>query len=76
MKFSLNFNEIIPIFPECKFYMCWTFLIIVILIITSIRTPFIVAFSDDKNMHDFYGISEDLIFLIDMILNFITGYYD
>eukprot|EP00297_Palpitomonas_bilix_P001801 CAMPEP_0113892966 /NCGR_PEP_ID=MMETSP0780_2-20120614/15769_1 /TAXON_ID=652834 /ORGANISM="Palpitomonas bilix" /LENGTH=1000 /DNA_ID=CAMNT_0000883081 /DNA_START=332 /DNA_END=3334 /DNA_ORIENTATION=- /assembly_acc=CAM_ASM_000599 len=64
------------IHPDAKFRMAWTIMIMMIIMFSAIYLPFSLAFSYTT---DELGVLEAIItsmFLLDMIFNFRTGYYD
>lgn len=50
-------------------------MILVLLLIVSIETPYKVCIQESKEMTVFEWV-QDTLFLIDILLNFLTGYYD
>lgn len=65
------------IYPEDTWKEHWDLLVSLILIFTCCVTPYLLAFYTDENFvwQIINGIV-DLIFFIDMILNFNTAHYD
>lgn len=79
-KISYLYNLIMliqPIIPSSTFSLIWTFIVIVLLIITAILTPVYVSFIDDNNMAFYYiNLVFDVGFGIDVLINFMSAYYD
>lgn len=57
---------------------CWSFLIFILIIYSTTVTPYKIAFSnDDDNISiNYLDLIVDLIFMVDVILNFFTPYYN
>ena len=70
-----------PFYPEDCIIIIWNIVIVVFLILTGIITPFSVCFIDEYDA-DVYRkfltieIVFDVIFGVDIIINFISAYYD
>lgn len=79
------FQNIFPtskyiIYPDDSFKKKWDLLIVVCLLYMSIILPFRIAFeeSDDEEWgpYDIVELIMNIIFFIDIVLNFFTAYYD
>lgn len=56
----------------------WNFLLVVVLIMTGLLTPFRVCFIEDTDDKDWYemDIFFDCAFGLDIVINFISAFYD
>ena len=57
--------------------MFWDFLVILLILFSGIYTPFRIAFYEDED--DFQlglDLAVDLLFIVDIILTFLSAYYD
>lgn len=79
------FQNIFPtskyiIYPDDSFKKKWDLLIVVCLLYMSIILPFRIAFeeSDDEEWgpYDIVELIMNIIFFLDIVLNFFTAYYD
>jgi CRP-like cAMP-binding protein len=65
------------ILPDNKFKKLWDSLIALVILYSSICTPYKIAFIDtNSSKEDFVDIIVDVLLGIDMILNFFSAYYD
>lgn len=63
--------------PNSAIKLFWTFIILILLIVTGLTTPFRVAFVDNDSVAwvvlDYIF---DALFLIDIFMNFLSAYVD
>ena len=67
-----------PLHPECFIKKIWNYVIIIMLVLTAILTPFRVCIVDDGDTYIWPYIDNifDAIFSIDIIVNFLSAYID
>ena len=64
------------IYPNNSLKGNWDTLVTIVLIFTCMVTPYRIAFvEEDNNLWEFLNLFIDFLFLIDMILCFLTAYY-
>ena len=65
------------ILPDSKFKKLWDSLIAIVILYSSICTPYKLAFEDSNtNKEDVVDIIVDILLGIDLVLNFFSAYYD
>ena len=65
------------ILPDSKFKKLWDSLIAIVILYSSICTPYKLAFIDsNSNREDVVDIIVDVLLGIDLVLNFFSAYYD
>ena len=65
------------ILPDSKFKKLWDSLIALVILYSSICTPYKLAFEDsNSNKEDVVDIIVDILLGIDLVLNFFSAYYD
>ena len=65
------------ILPDSKFKKLWDSLIALVILYSSICTPYKLAFEDSNtNKEDVVDIIVDILLGIDLVLNFFSAYYD
>ena len=65
------------ILPDSKFKKLWDSLIAIVILYSSICTPYKLAFIDsNSNKEDVVDIIVDVLLGIDLVLNFFSAYYD
>ena len=66
------------LYPEAKIKEKWEFLILVVLIVSCIITPYRIAFSEIKEPLEwkFVNYLIDLMFFIDILVIFDSAFYD
>ena len=65
------------ILPESLFRRIWNVILIILLIFTAIWVPYKVAFVDtDPVAMDEFELLIDSLFMLDLIINFISAYED
>lgn len=71
---------ILPILhPFGPFKVIWDSIVILVLLITIIAIPYVIAFNIESNINELYGkisLTLDIILLIDIIISFRTAYFD
>lgn len=77
MEFLYRRNSFLPLYPSDLFLAFWSLLLIFMLILTAIFTPIRLSFIDDDDKN--WNIADtvfDIFFTFDIIINFISAYYD
>ena len=70
-------KNICLIMPGTTFNFIWTIVVLLLLLYTAIVTPFVVVFIDNPPLPLFiWELIIDGLFMIDIIINFFTPYYD
>ena len=67
------------LYPEDKFKQRWDVFITLCILFTCCSTPLYVSFHDDavgKDTWYYVNVSVDIVFGIDIIVNFFSAYYD
>lgn len=65
-------------YPEYKIKVHWDLMITIVLIVSCIQTPIDIAFNTESGptwtFNDVLGLIIDLLFLMDIIINFFSAY--
>lgn len=62
--------------PENSLKRFWDLIIALIILYSSIVTPYKIAFIDDSDSLEYLDIVFDVLFLFDVIINFFAAYVD
>jgi len=74
---SRNNQKVCLIYPENRFKSWWDLFMTLVLLITCIATPYTIAFViDEPPSLIIFNAVIDALFLMDMILCFLSVYYD
>jgi len=70
-------KPILPLMPTNNFRVFWTILLAIMIVLSTLLTPYDVSFIEDNDeMFKDINYIFDVIFAFDIILNFISAYYD
>ena len=73
---SQNLGKFV-ILPDSKFKLTWNMVVVVLLIYTAIFVPYKVAFVEEPSKSDkVIDYIIDILFTIDIFINFMSGYED